>query len=327
MSSNLASLTFSNVSFNFGKNHAVCDFSLEVQKGSFTTLLGPSGCGKTTLLRLVSGFLSPDKGQILIDGEDQMLVPAEKRNVGMVFQDYALFPHLNVQDNLLYGLEIKFRNKKAENLAKIHKTARILGIANLLERFPHELSGGQQQRVALGRAVVLEPKILLMDEPLSSLDTKLRSQVREELKEIQSQLRITTLYVTHDQEEALSLSDSIAVINHGRLQQVGTPRQIYYEPANEFVADAVGRANIITLDGKKTAVRPEWLSLQADEDKTGHVLTGTVLSSSFLGQTTRYKIRLLDGNSTVITADIPAQEEEISSGVKITLAVRRFAVL
>ncbi len=328
MSSSLASLTFKNVSFSFGKNRAIRDFSLEVQKGSFTTLLGPSGCGKTTLLRLVSGFLAPDSGQILIDGEDQSLVPAEKRNVGMVFQDYALFPHLCVQDNLLYGLEIKFKRSKKENLAKIHKTARILGIANLLERFPHELSGGQQQRVALGRAIVLEPKLLLMDEPLSSLDTKLRSQVREELKEIQSQFKITTLYVTHDQEEALSLSDSIAVINHGKLQQAGTPRQIYYEPANEFVADAVGRANILVTDGKKMAVRPEWLFLQGAGAETGsHVLKGTVLSASFLGQMTRYKIRLLDGNSTVITADLPTQETEPYPGEKVTLGIRRSAVL
>lgn len=328
MSSSLASLTFKNVSFSFGKNRAIRDFSLEVQKGSFTTLLGPSGCGKTTLLRLVSGFLAPDSGQILIDGEDQSLVPAEKRNVGMVFQDYALFPHLCVQDNLLYGLEIKFKRSKKENLAKIHKTARILGIANLLERFPHELSGGQQQRVALGRAIVLEPKLLLMDEPLSSLDTKLRSQVREELKEIQSQFKITTLYVTHDQEEALSLSDSIAVINHGKLQQAGTPRQIYYEPANEFVADAVGRANILVIDGKKMAVRPEWLFLQGAGAETGsHVLKGTVLSASFLGQMTRYKIRLLDGNSTVITADLPTQETEPYPGEKVTLGIRRSAVL
>lgn len=328
MSSSLASLTFKNVSFSFGKNRAIRDFSLEVQKGSFTTLLGPSGCGKTTLLRLVSGFLAPDSGQILIDGEDQSLVPAEKRNVGMVFQDYALFPHLCVQDNLLYGLEIKFKGSKKENLAKIHKTARILGIANLLDRFPHELSGGQQQRVALGRAIVLEPKLLLMDEPLSSLDTKLRSQVREELKEIQSQFKITTLYVTHDQEEALSLSDSIAVINHGKLQQVGTPRQIYYEPANEFVADAVGRANILVIDGKKTAVRPEWLFLQGAAAETGsYVLKGTVLSASFLGQMTRYKIRLLDGNSTVITADLPTQETEPYPGEQVTLGIRRSAVL
>lgn len=327
MSSNLASLSFKNVSFSFGNNRAIRDFSLEVQKGSFATLLGPSGCGKTTLLRLVSGFLAPDSGQILIDGEDQSLVPAEKRNVGMVFQDYALFPHLSVQDNLLYGLGIKFKNSKKENLAKIHKTARILGIANLLERFPHELSGGQQQRVALGRAIVLEPKLLLMDEPLSSLDTKLRSQVREELKEIQSQFKITTLYVTHDQEEALSLSDSIAVINHGKLQQAGTPRQIYYEPANEFVADAVGRANILVIDGKKTAVRPEWLFLQGAGVETDHVLKGTVLSASFLGQMTRYKIRLLDGNSTVITADLPTQETEPYPGEKVTLGIRRSAVL
>lgn len=341
MNSSSASLTFKNVSFSFGNTRTIDDFFLEVKSGSFTTLLGPSGCGKTTLLKIVSGFLTPDSGSILIDGADCTFVPPEKRQIGMVFQDYALFPHMTVQKNLLYGLEIKNKNSKEENFAKIHKTARILGIANLLERFPHELSGGQQQRVALGRALVLEPKILLMDEPLSSLDAKLRTQVREELKDVQSQIGITTLYVTHDQEEALSLSDTIAVLKAGKLQQVGTPRQIYFEPANDFVADAVGRANFIKLtdlnefeidnpslkEAKTLTVRPEWFfKINAGEKETKNCLTvsGTVVSTAFLGQTTRYRIRLNNKTSQILTADLPTEDEDLPSGQKITLKIEKY---
>lgn len=341
MNSSSASLTFKNVSFSFGNTRTIDDFFLEVKSGSFTTLLGPSGCGKTTLLKIVSGFLTPDSGSILIDGADCTFVPPEKRQIGMVFQDYALFPHMTVQKNLLYGLEIKNKNSKEENFAKIHKTARILGIANLLERFPHELSGGQQQRVALGRALVLEPKILLMDEPLSSLDAKLRTQVREELKDVQSQIGITTLYVTHDQEEALSLSDTIAVLKAGKLQQVGTPRQIYFEPANDFVADAVGRANFIKLtdlnefeidnpslkEAKTLTVRPEWFfKINAGEKETKNCLTvsGTVVSTAFLGQTTRYRIRLNNENSQILTADLPTEDEDLPSGQRITLKIEKY---
>lgn len=341
MNSSSASLTFKNVSFSFGNTWTIDDFFLEVKSGSFTTLLGPSGCGKTTLLKIVSGFLTPDSGSILIDGADCTFVPPEKRQIGMVFQDYALFPHMTVQKNLLYGLEIKNKNSKEENFAKIHKTARILGIANLLERFPHELSGGQQQRVALGRALVLEPKILLMDEPLSSLDAKLRTQVREELKDVQSQIGITTLYVTHDQEEALSLSDTIAVLKAGKLQQVGTPRQIYFEPANDFVADAVGRANFIKLtdlnefeidnpslkEAKTLTVRPEWfLKINAGEKEAKNCLTvsGTVVSTAFLGQTTRYRIRLNNETSQILTADLPTEDKDLPSGQKITLKIEKY---
>lgn len=341
MNSSSASLTFKNVSFSFGNTRTIDDFFLEVKSGSFTTLLGPSGCGKTTLLKIVSGFLTPDSGSILIDGTDCTFVPPEKRQIGMVFQDYALFPHMTVQKNLLYGLEIKNKNSKEENFAKIHKTARILGIANLLERFPHELSGGQQQRVALGRALVLEPKILLMDEPLSSLDAKLRTQVREELKDVQSQIGITTLYVTHDQEEALSLSDTIAVLKAGKLQQVGTPRQIYFEPANDFVADAVGRANFIKLtdlnefeidnpslkEAKTLTVRPEWFfKINAGEKETKNCLTvsGTVVSTAFLGQTTRYRIRLDNETSQILTADLPTEDKDLPSGQKITLKIEKY---
>ncbi|MDE7140211.1 MAG: ABC transporter ATP-binding protein, partial [Treponemataceae bacterium] len=203
-----------------------------------------------------------------------------------VFQDYALFPHLTVEKNLLYGLRIQ-KKPDDEARALMHQTARLLGIAHLLERYPHELSGGQQQRVALGRALVLKPLVLLMDEPLSSLDAKLRALVRDELQDIQRDLGVTTMYVTHDQEEALSLSDCIAVINHGSLQQVGSPQEVYFSPRNAFVADFVGRANFIERDGTTQMIRPEWLAFVA----AGGDLTGTVLSASFFGGSIRYRIQ------------------------------------
>lgn len=335
--SDSANLSFKNVSFSFGKTAVISDFSLDVKSGSLTTFLGPSGCGKTTLLRMVAGFLEPAQGAILIDGIDQKNIPTEDRRVGMVFQDYALFPHLSIQENLLYGLKIKEKREnlkekksliKDYNFAKIHKVARILGIANLLDRFPHELSGGQQQRVALGRALVLEPKLLLMDEPLSSLDAKLRTVLREELKEIQSQVGITTVYVTHDQEEALSMSDTIAVINHGRLIQVGTPRSVYFEPVNDFVAGAVGRANFLNINNTRIAVRPEWfLKLLPNEKTDQFVVSGTVIATSFLGQTTRYKIRLDEDSDNVISADLLTQETELPKGEKLRLKIQKFIEL
>ena len=357
MTREVASLLIENVSFSFGRTAAVSDFSLKVKKGSFTTLLGPSGCGKTTLLRLISGFILPDKGCIKINGVDQAGIAPEMRKVGMVFQDYALFPHMTVEKNLLYGLALKNpgRANYEKNNALIHKTARVLGIAPLLERYPHELSGGQQQRLALGRALVLEPQILLMDEPLSSLDAKLRTQVREELKEIQSNLGITTVYVTHDQEEALSLSDEIAVLNHGKLLQCGSPREIYFNPKNDFVADFVGRANFIQLRQKsddtqfRVVVRPEWIDLiEADsvleQDKSIESkvqtenlvaknncsfkeLSGTVLSSAFLGHITRYRVRLDDGSSNIVVADLMTADKEIDAGKKVFLRINRYLSL
>ena len=214
-------LKISNVSFSYKKGtKAISCLNLEVQKGSFTTLLGESGCGKTTILKLISGFLQPDSGTIEIDGINQNKVEPDKRKIAFVFQNYALFPHLTVKQNILYGV----KNKKNENNYKIFEdTVKSLNLDNLLNRYPHELSGGQQQRVALARSLVLNPKILLMDEPLSSLDTKLREKVRDELKEIQQKLKITTIYVTHDREEALSLSDNIAVIHEGKILQEGSP--------------------------------------------------------------------------------------------------------
>ncbi len=309
---------------------AVLNFSLQVEKGSFTTLLGPSGCGKTTLLRCISGFLNPTEGSIYINGVNQNDVEPNKRKIGMVFQDYALFPHLSVEANIMYGLKVNntyvdsngkiIKYSKRQLQEKVHDVTEILDLQDYLSRYPHELSGGQQQRVALARAIVLNPEVLLMDEPLSSLDTKLREKVRDELKEIQHKLGITTIYVTHDQEEALSLSDTIAIINNGTLQQIGSPRDVYYKPANAFVADFVGRANFLQLQGQSYMVRPEWLTeVTIDNDSKKDKIQGTVISSAFLGDKTRFRIQTEEG---IIIADLPTlQSNHLDEGRSVSLQI------
>ena len=311
-------LSIENLCFAYGKTRVIENFSLQVEEGSFTTLLGASGCGKTTLLRLISGFLEPDSGTIKIDGKIINGILPNKRKIGFVFQDYALFPHLTVEQNLFYGLNLKKRTKetKSENKNLVAQTAENLGLLNLLNRFPSELSGGLQQRVALGRVLVLQPRLLLMDEPLSSLDTNLRLKVRSELKEIQKKLKITTVYVTHDQEEALSLSDKIAVMKDGKLLQYGTPQQVYFEPKDSFTAEFVGQANFV--NGKM--FRPEWLKISKNSVVSAD-FTGTVIGSEFLGAFTRYKIQLENQNQ-IITADEPTvSAEEIKIGDKVGIFV------
>lgn len=304
-------LSLNHISFSYkAGEQLINDFSLEIEKGSFTTLLGSSGSGKTTLLRLISGFLEPTAGEIVMNGQIVNGISPEKRKIGMVFQDYALFPHMTVEQNLLYGLNLKNKGlpkseqkSKTELLSQAQATARILNLEKLMNRFPSELSGGQQQRVALGRALVLEPSILLMDEPLSSLDTNLRQSVRSELKEIQQRLKITTIYVTHDQEEALSLSDKIAVLNEGKLLQYGTSRQVYFVPADRFTAEFVGTANFLELEGKTYMIRPEWVKISEENGAVGddnNYICGTIISSEFLGSKIRYKIQTESG---IIIAD------------------------
>lgn len=321
----MAFLSLNNVSFFYGKSEIIRDFSLDVEQGSFTTLLGASGCGKTTLLRLISGFLKPTEGTVSINGQVQNEILPNKRKIGMVFQDYALFPHMTVEQNLLYGLKLKKGEKrtKEQNAELVQKTAENLNLQKLLKRYPSELSGGQQQRVALGRTLVLEPHILLMDEPLSSLDAKLRLKVREELKEIQQRLKITTIYVTHDQEEALSLSDRIAVLRHGSLLQYGTPEQIYFEPKDKYVADFVGRANFIRTGngdgGGEFLVRPEWIALSKEKNGASADFTGTVVSKEFLGTFLRYRIKF--ENQEIVVDQNPVSTEAIATGDKVGIKI------
>ena len=310
-----AYLEIENVCFSYNQNKTINNISLSVEEGSFTTLLGPSGCGTTTLLKLLSGFLTPQEGNIFINNINQNELETSQREIGIVFQDYALFPHFTVKENLLYGLKIKNKKEKvpskefyknAEGL--IQQSARLLGLVGLLDRFPHELSGGQQQRVALGRALILKPKILLMDEPLSSLDAKLRNQVRDELKEIQKDFGITTIYVTHDQEEALYLSDKIAVMNHGQIQQIGSPEEIYFKPKNKFVADFVGKANFIEEENACFIVRPEWINLEKTESKNSE---NKIISKTFLGSTIRYKIGTNKTKNGILIVDKSSNDSEV----------------
>ncbi|MDO4506147.1 MAG: ABC transporter ATP-binding protein [Spirochaetales bacterium] len=304
-------LEFKNISFSYGKTKVIDDFSLAVEEKSFTTLLGPSGCGKTTLLRLASGFIAPESGDILVNGKSQKGIAPNKRNIAYVFQDYALFPHMTVEKNILYGLKLH-SNEKELMKYKLDQKLRLLGLVGLEKRYPHELSGGQQQRVALARSLVLEPEILLMDEPFSSLDAKLRSQLREELKELQQNVGITTIYVTHDQEEAMGLSDRIAVMDHGKLLQQGTGPEIYYKPETRQVADFTGSANYFG----NVMVRNEWFTLKKN---TGMEFSGTVVLKTFLGKTTRIKVKTEKASSGIFCADIENRSAEgLKAGMPVT---------
>ncbi|MCI5830531.1 MAG: ABC transporter ATP-binding protein [Treponema sp.] len=305
-------LEFRNVSFSYGKTKIIDDFSLAVEEKSFTTLLGPSGCGKTTLFRLASGFIVPEDGDILIRGKSQKGIAPNKRNIACVFQDYALFPHMTVEKNIMYGFKLHAGNKELFKY-KLEQNLRLLGLTGLEKRYPHQLSGGQQQRVALARCLIMEPEILLMDEPLSSLDAKLRSQLREELKELQQNVGITTLYVTHDQEEAMSLSDTIAVIDHGKLLQTGTGTELYYKPASRKVADFTGSANYFG----STMVRNEWFTL---DKNSGTEYKGTLVSKAFTGKTTRLKIKSPEASHGVFCADIDSRRAaDLQTGTEVKL--------
>ena len=292
---------FENIEIKNGDFVAIENLNLDIKEGEFFTFLGPSGCGKTTSLRALVGFLSPSKGKVYVGDKDVTNLPVEKRNIGMVFQSYALFPTMSVYDNIAFGMKVK-KASKTEIDQKVHEVAAKIKITeSQLKKNVSDLSGGQQQRVALARAIVLEPKILCLDEPLSNLDAKLRIDMRMELKRLQKELGITTLYVTHDQEEALTLSDRIAVFNNGYVEQVGTPYEIYNESKSEFVCDFIGDINRLkgellsevntqsgaNLDTNKTGfVRIERCII---EEKAGYVkLTGKVEEAEFSGVLTKY---------------------------------------
>jgi putative spermidine/putrescine transport system ATP-binding protein len=311
-------LTLTDVQKRFGEFVAVEDFNLSASQGEFVSFLGPSGCGKTTTLRMIAGFEQPTAGTITIDGRDVTRVPPNRRNVGMVFQSYALFPNMNVADNVGFGLKV--RKRPADQIRK--RVGELLEIVNLPDkgsRYPYQLSGGQQQRVALARALAFEPQVLLLDEPLSALDAKIRVALRHEIRQIQRQLGITTVYVTHDQEEALSLSDRVVVMSEGRMEQVGTPFEIYNFPATAFVASFVGTLNVlngkvvnagrgeIAISGQtinitrkfdapdgqevRVALRPEMASL-ADRPVGCTRLQGKVVDVSFLGSIVRMRVQI-----------------------------------
>ncbi|WP_268625924.1 ABC transporter ATP-binding protein [Paenibacillus alvei] len=243
----------------FGGTVVVDNFNLGVERGECVTFLGPSGCGKTTTLNMIAGFLEPDGGELRIKGKSMRGVPANKRDLGMVFQTYSLFPHMTVGENVAYGLKLR-KTSKSEMADRVKKVLDLVKLPHVIDRYPKQLSGGQRQRIAIARALVTEPSLLLLDEPLSNLDAKLREELREEMKRLQQEIGVTTIFVTHDQEEAMYLSDRIVVLDHGAVEQIGTPEQIYHEPASAFVHEFIGKSN--RFEATVVAVNDHWGELR-----------------------------------------------------------------
>lgn len=314
----MAFMTFNQIDVSYDKKKQILKgLDLKVEKGELVSLLGPSGCGKSTTLRVVAGFIDPQGGTFTLDGEDMTRVAVHKRNFGLVFQSYALFPHLSVYDNVAFGLRTRKMDKETID-KKVKDILEVCGLTELAQRFPKQMSGGQRQRVALARALVIEPKLLLLDEPLSNLDAKLRLSMRVEIKRLQKKLGITTLFVTHDQEECFSISDKVAVMNNGVIEQFDTPENIYRRPATEFVARFIGFENFLEMerdgvhvyrvpDGSRFEVdmdceeeafagtiRPDDICL-AEQGQQENVLTGTVGVRTFLGKSYQYEVNTAAG--------------------------------
>ena len=287
---------------SYGHVVAADGVDLEIAEGEFFTMLGPSGSGKTTLLRVIAGFERPDSGTVELGGADVTRQPPYARDVNTVFQDYALFPHLTVIENVEYGLKIR-KIPKVERRRRAERTLDMVRLSELGGRKPLQLSGGQRQRVALARAIVNEPEVLLLDEPLGALDLKLRQEMQTELKRIQQEVGITFIYVTHDQEEALTMSDRLAVLNRGQIEQIGTPVEVYERPATEFVAGFIGISNLIDRDGHRLTVRPEKVHLLLDDAEPAppgaHIESGVVDEVVYLGVVTRYRVSLEGGGQLV----------------------------
>ena len=350
-------IALESVSKRFGAHLAVDDVTLEIREGEFFSMLGPSGCGKTTSLRMIAGFETPDQGRVLLQGADVTRVAANRRPVNMVFQQYALFPHMSVYDNVAFGLKVK-RVPRDEHRDRIRELLRVVDLEGMESRRPRQLSGGQQQRVALARALVNRPTALLLDEPLGALDVKLRKTMQLELKRIQHELGTTFVYVTHDQEEALAMSDRIAVMNHGRVEQLGTPREIYDTPQTAFVADFIGSLNALELtideivggysvtrlgadervvatatgqragDTVRVAVRPEHVRLGGEGGEQGSRLTGTIAQVVYLGMYTQFHVDTAAGR--VVShrlADEPTATLEAGAPVTVTWSAEHASVL
>ncbi|TPI12687.1 ABC transporter ATP-binding protein [Mesorhizobium sp. B4-1-3] len=340
---NSPAVEFRNIDIAYGKFVAVRDFSLSIRKGSFVTLLGPSGCGKTTILRSIAGLVDISAGQIMIGGQRVDDVPIYKRNIGLVFQSYALFPHKSVFDNVAFGL--KYRNvAKPEIRRKVGQALDMVRLPGSERKLPSQLSGGQQQRIALARAIVFEPQVLLLDEPLSALDANMREEMRVEIKKIQKETGITAIFVTHDQEEALSMSDRIVVMNAGSAEQIGTPEEVYERPATAFVADFLGKANMlsgivskadgptaVTLASGQTVnvlaskplargsavtvvVRPQKLSVGG---ASANRLPGRIVSASYLGGSAIYEVDI--GGKANVRANVPIDGRVLREGEAIEL--------
>ena len=320
----MARLELSGLTKTYGDFHAVAGIDLDIAQGELLVLLGPSGCGKTTTLRMIAGFVAPTAGEIRLGGQDITRQPSWKRNTGLVFQSYALFPHLTAAENVAFGLRMR---KLSEDriAAKLANVLRLVRLEGLAARLPRELSGGQQQRVALARALVIEPDVLLLDEPLSNLDAKLRAEVRVEIRDLQRKLGLTTVMVTHDQEEALTMADRLVVMSNGKVQQIGTQRELYEHPANTFVAGFVGRTNFLSgrveapgtfrsdsglaircsagaSDGRTLALRPERLSIAAAPAAADNSFPGVIEFASYLGGILEYHVRLTPSDRLLVQA-------------------------
>lgn len=342
---------FKHVTKAYGDVQAVRDLSFTIERGKLVTLLGPSGCGKTTTLRLIAGLEMATEGSIFIDGKEVTRLSASDRDVSMVFQSYALFPHMTVMQNVSYGLTMS-RLSKVEVSEKALEGLELVSLSGFGERLPSELSGGQQQRVAVARALVLEPEVLLFDEPLSNLDAKLRRRVREEIRELQQKLELTTVYVTHDQEEALAVSDRIFVMNEAVIDQEGTPRQLYEEPVNLFVADFIGDANIVKaqilkIEGANAeveiggirkklphrgfisgevsvAIRPQSICLSQSGNENS--IPGTILKAIYLGGHIEYTVDCILGELFVIDNQMESKQN-LDAAVSITLRTRGVSLI
>ncbi|MBP2702899.1 ABC transporter ATP-binding protein [Microbispora sp. RL4-1S] len=340
---NGARVEFRGLRRRFGATVALDNLNLTVEPGELIALLGPSGCGKTTALRCLAGFEHPDEGQVLVDGKDITHVPANRRDAGMVFQSYSLFPNLNIRDNISFGMRVR-KVAAARRHERAQELLELIGLPQIGGRYPHQLSGGQQQRVALARAIALEPRVLLLDEPLSALDAKVRVSLREEIRRLQLSLGITTIFVTHDQEEALSMADRVAVLRDGHLEQVAAPATLYDRPATPFVAEFVGTMNHIrgrAADGRVTVlgqtlpvdgdapatgdvdvlVRPETVLVTPDADGGAMVMV-----SSFRGSIARLTVQLADG--TEVLADVPGHDSaRLAPGTPVRVALVERPVL
>jgi putative spermidine/putrescine transport system ATP-binding protein len=340
----MSRLSIQKVTKYFGSDKILDDLNLDVEKGEFVTLLGPSGCGKSTLLRCISGLTVMEEGAIMLEGKDISSALPKDRGVGMVFQSYELFPNMTVYDNIAFGLKMH-KMPKAAIRQRVDEMIQIIDLANKVNAYPHELSGGQQQRVALVRSMAIQPKVMLMDEPLSALDAKIRRNLRVELRNIQKKLGMTTVFVTHDQEEALTMSDRICVMYKGKIVQMGTPEEIYTNPKTEFVARFIGNYNILSLDelrlwngninlaGKQFAVRPESIRLQALQEETVESIPCfeaecVITEATVLGNIMRYVVDLKGLKLTVDALNISGQNG-LARGmtVKLRLPIEECKVL
>jgi putative spermidine/putrescine transport system ATP-binding protein len=335
------------LSRRYGSVVALDSFDLTVHAGELIALLGPSGCGKTTTLRLLAGLEDADAGQITVGGKDITRLPASKRDMGMVFQAYSLFPHMTVRQNVAFGLRLR-RVSPAERDRRALEMLELVGLSTQADRYPHQISGGQQQRVALARALAIEPQVLLLDEPLSALDAKVRAQLRDQIRRIQLEVGITTLFVTHDQEEALAIADRVGVMREGKLEQLAPPTDVYSRPATPFVAEFVGLTNRLagtvsggsvsvrgrdlplvdtsTPAGPVTAlVRPEAVTLASDSSGESGPLVGTVIASTFLGATSRVTVDL--GDTTILAQLATSDATALPAGSRVALTIRPDPVL